>query len=1247
MKSIRTKIMWALFSSVLISTFVIGLMGILLTSRVIEQSTTENMKLLCTTNAGKIDIALAKVEESVDTLAHFIGADLSDAALLKDDAYRATFSATVKNNALHHIESINGAAAIYLQYDSALIGKTDGFFYVRHEGEDAFQNHPLTDIPSTPTPDSAGAGWWYIPTIHGKATWFEAYYDAIIGRYVISYVVPIYIDDQLIGVIGADLSADYIEDLVKEVSVFNSGQAAVLKSDGTVLYHPNFERGELIGKGDPGFDGVIEQLTKENATSELISYKLETVEKKLASCKLRNGMLMICFAPVSEIYAQENVLIMTNLTITIVVILLVLLVADSATRKLVRPIKQLNEAAKHMRDGEFDFDVASGSKDEIGELTKTFIETRQTLRHQIYLLDTEAHRDGLTGVGNKAAFIDRESEINEKIASGNAHFFVAVFDVDKLKVANDVFGHMAGDKLLITVANHLSEVLGISNIFRIGGDEFVAIVSEESDVDTEAKIGACTSSLKRLTVEEYPDFKVSCALGISRFNEKTDHQLADVLHRADQEMYKNKMLTKKGTISWQEGAKGIKQLQIEKYCQLLQSLKDSTDDFLFLMNLETGYLRVFGDSTGEFIITDGHSFSSGMSDVLSFVHTNDHALVKKTLISILYRESTAVNIDFRIHQNDVMRWVNCRASVINEGTESRFLMIGRLSQNAIKHLYDPVTTLFNKTKLSLDLQRESVPPFSYLMLLDIDNLSEIDLKHGSSYGDKQMKLLAESLERRFSMWQIYHAEKDFFVVLLNVETNEDVERIFTEIQSSMAGKCTISATVVPNDKSLFISADNIYDYAVQTNMNAKQHGSGRLTFFSRKKILEKISTVELWEELEESVKRGCDGFFLAYQPQIRDEDYAMVSAEALLRFKSKTKGNIYPDQLIPVLEQTGLINEVGIWVLDEALGKCKQWRKSLPDFKISVNLSPKQLEAKQIVAHTKRLLAKYDLPGEALILEITESSQLDEDQEIYAVLSKLRNAGVQLAIDDFGTGYSNLGNLKHIHANILKIDRVFVQDIKENGYSYHLIRNVIEFAKANHLQVCLEGVETCSELFVLSGLNPDLFQGYLFEKPIPAEELEERYFQPESLAYAKRQQQIEQLREERKHAAVVNIETKAILQGIHIGLWIIRIDTKSETGELFADSKMKELLGVSDSITPKACYTHWWNNIQPAYASAVTAMVDEMKNTDEVIQVEYSWHHPEKGDIIVRCSGRCVERDNDVVTFEGFHRVISDLGKSF
>ena len=1244
MKSIRAKIMWLLFGSVLIASLIIGTVGTILTSGVIEKSSTENMNLLCKTNAGEVDIVLAKIEDSVNTLSHNALSELSDIGMLKDDSFRAIYSSNLGKNALHHIESIEGAMAIYIRYDPSYIGMSDGFFYVKNKDTQKFENQPLTDISLYAEDDIEHVGWWHIPIKRKTATWIEAYYNANINHDMISYVVPLYKDGQLIGVIGADISTEHIESLVKEISIFNSGKAAVLKSDGTVVYHPNFERGHLIGAGDPGFNGIVEKLSNEEHTGELIKYKLDGVEKRIASCKLRNGMLMVCFAPVSEIYREQHALTSLTFVCTLIVIILASIGAFFVSRAFARPIKKLNEAAKHLTDGEFDLDIQTDLHDEIGELTSTFIETRKTLQHQIYLLDTEAHRDGLTGVGNKSAFMDKEIEINNEIISGNANFSVAVFDVNKLKVTNDIFGHMAGDKLLSTVSAHLSASFGEADIFRIGGDEFVVVLKNEDSTNCDALMTRCIEGMKNLSLEGYPECRVSCAYGASQFDVKIDHQLSDVLRRADKEMYKNKAITKKETFPWQEGAKGIKQLQVEKYCQFLQTLTGSTDDYLFLMNIETGVIRFFGEDHNSFDIADGRELANGILDMLNYVHTNDRLLVKKAVSSVISHDVEEIDINFRMHNNNNnMRWVNCRGSVIKDEMDNRFVFIGRISQNAVKHLYNPITTLFNKAKLKMDLQNESADEFSCLMLLDIDNLSEINLKHGSVYGDTLLKALAEGLEKRFSMTQIYHAEKDRFVVLLNVNSSKEAKKIFDELKSSLAGKCSISASVVPNDKSVYASAENIYDYAVQTLNNAKKNNSGQIVFFSEDSLLERISAVELLEELEESIKKKCSGFSLVYQPQISAEDYSIISAEALLRFESKTKGQIFPDQFIPVLEQTGLINEVGIWVVNEALRKCKQWREFIPDFKISVNISPKQLEKKRIAAQITRLLTKHGLPGEALILEITESAQLDENEDVYAILTKLRQVGIQIAIDDFGTGYSNLGNLKHLHANILKVDRVFIRDIKENGYNYNLIHNVIEFAKSNSLKVCLEGVENTSELIVLSGLQPDIFQGYLFDKPCSADMLEAKYFISNTEEYAKRLERFDKLEKEKRHAPLVKMEMKTILRGINVGLWIIHINAKTGEGELYTDETMRRLLGVADDITPNECFKHWQNNIDKEYRVAVDNMIHDMAESNTVIQVEYPWHHPQRDTVTVRCSGRCVEKNDEVIVFEGFHRVISDF----
>jgi GGDEF domain-containing protein len=195
-------------------------------------------------------------------------------------------------------------------------------------------------------------------------------------------------------------------------------------------------------------------------------------------------MLLVCFAPLKEIYHHQYIFTLINFVIVIIGVAISMLYSFWLSNIFVRPIKNLNNAATHMVNGEFDFEIEATSSDEIGELTNTFIETRKVLKSQIYFLENEAFRDGLTRVGNKSAFMNKEAEINKAIKEGQIDFTIVVFDLNRLKAANDIFGHMAGDKLLSTFAKHLADIFDASNVYRLGGDEFAVIIYEDGKTNS-------------------------------------------------------------------------------------------------------------------------------------------------------------------------------------------------------------------------------------------------------------------------------------------------------------------------------------------------------------------------------------------------------------------------------------------------------------------------------------------------------------------------------------------------------------------------------------------------------------------------------------------------------------------------------------------------------------------------------------------------------------------------------------------
>ena len=254
--------------------------------------------------------------------------------------------------------------------------------------------------------------------------------------------------------------------------------------------------------------------------------------------------------------------------------------------------------------------------------------------------------------------------------------------------------------------------------------------------------------------------------------------------------------------------------------------------------------------------------------------------------------------------------------------------------------------------------------------------------------------------------------------------------------------------------------------------------------------------LQLQEELRQSIRQGCSGFFLQYQPQILCRDYTLHGLEALLRYRSPALGFVPPNRFIPFLESSGLIVPVGTWVLETAMGQCAAWRRQLPRLHISVNVSYLQLAQPGFDDLVLELLDKTGLPGSALTLELTESIQLQDSRYVNRLCSRLNNRGVSISIDDFGTGYSNLSSLKMIHVDEIKIDRCFVSRVQHSAYNYRLLSNMIELAHSAGIRVCCEGLETEQELTALKELHPDLLQGFLLGRPYSREQVEHCFLDP-------------------------------------------------------------------------------------------------------------------------------------------------------
>lgn len=241
---------------------------------------------------------------------------------------------------------------------------------------------------------------------------------------------------------------------------------------------------------------------------------------------------------------------------------------------------------------------------------------------------------------------------------------------------------------------------------------------------------------------------------------------------------------------------------------------------------------------------------------------------------------------------------------------------------------------------------------------------------------------------------------------------------------------------------------------------------------------------DIEQEIIQAVSHQCQGFFLEYQPQVASETLTVTGAEALLRFRCSCGRVLPPAAFIPFLEASGLMIPVGNWVLRTALQQCRKWREQNADFRISVNLSFVQLKSSHIQKTVLDILNETGLPGSALDIEVTEGMALQDFPTLNAVFRVWQESGIKISLDDFGTGYSNLNWLKHLQIDQIKIDRSFIEGLKQNTSDFRLLSGMIQLAKTNSIQVCCEGVETKEEWEALKLLSPALYQGYLFSGPL-------------------------------------------------------------------------------------------------------------------------------------------------------------------
>lgn len=488
----------------------------------------------------------------------------------------------------------------------------------------------------------------------------------------------------------------------------------------------------------------------------------------------------------------------------------------------------------------------------------------------------------------------------------------------------------------------------------------------------------------------------------------------------------------------------------------------ATDDLQRLIEESGGYVSTFAAApliSGE--VTTG---------TLGFVKSGDREWLPRELTAVEAIASLLAQVQARILAEEQLRHLADHDDLT--GVHNRCALLAHLDDRLKARCRGPVAVLY----------------------LDLDRLKAVNDYLGHNAGDWFIRVFANRLRDRVGQHCLIArlGGDEFVVVPDSPMTAEAARELATELQSTLRERVPIDGEMLTRTVSIGValgtpgrdSTSDLLRKADQAVLNAKNDGGNVIAVYSEDLALKSAFHNDIELHLQGVIESGA--LVLHYLPEIDMRTGQVLATEALVRWQHPTRGLLLPDSFIGVAESINLAGELGRWVMRRACAEFSTWRARGigTDATLRLNVSPVQLVSEGFAGVVAETLADFDLPGESVCLEITESLVVQDIETTRITLAALKEVGVQIAIDDFGTGYSVLTHLKSLPVDTLKIDRSFVRDLGDNAGDLAIVRAVIALADAFGLAVVAEGVETSAAAEILLRHGCYRAQGFLLSKPL-------------------------------------------------------------------------------------------------------------------------------------------------------------------
>ena len=530
-------------------------------------------------------------------------------------------------------------------------------------------------------------------------------------------------------------------------------------------------------------------------------------------------------------------------------------------------------------------------------------------------------------------------------------------------------------------------------------------------------------------------------------------------------------------------------------------VKDAKD--LRFVSMNRAGEELTGVKESEFVgKTDFDLFSKEQAEY--FQGKDRQALIEEKEIIVTDELISTANGDIRIVETKKLRLL------AKDGTPKYLLGISeditdrREAERRLNHIakHDYLTGLMNRHGLLMQFQEDWLEARAgtrslTLLYIDLDGFKEINDTLGHSIGDELLKsvsyLLGQAAQEGSRVARV--GGDEFIILLRETHTSDEAlalaeyirkrcERSFHVEGHEIYISASIGVSAYPGPVGSYEELLRTADIAMYA---AKAQGRNRYALYTPDMQAGAVKRVEMRNYLRHAIE--YNELHIHYQPRVSMLSGRIVGAEALLRWDCAQLGSVPPAEFIPLAEESGLINEIGEWVLRHACLQAQIWKKLYNGpFQIAVNLSPRQLRQTNFIEIVSEVLGKTGLQGESLELEITESAIMDRGTQSIDILNEISALGIRLAVDDFGTGYSNLAYLKKLPVDVLKIDQSFVRGVTNGGSDLALVTAIVAMAQSLSLSVTAEGIETDGQRDIMRGLGVSAYQGYLFSRPVSAEQ---------------------------------------------------------------------------------------------------------------------------------------------------------------